>query len=347
MQLTVVIPCYNKADYLLELLACCQRQSLTDWEVILVDDGSTEDNYEKINSYCKSDVRIKLFKRDRLPKNGDTCRNIGISKAKGKYILILDSDDLISDTCFSKRVSYMDSHPEIDYASFPGRPFIGTIDSSENRNLKTRYGIKVNNKSIPYNLLNLEYPFTVWTNIYRTAKIKDILWDESIYVMQDLDWMLSCHFSGLKHAYSDSNDYDYFYRKFATGNNVCSDFSSMIKCTSTLYLCDKIKNEICNYAEEDYDKVYRKFVVRQFQRIIQGRNPETTFLFLDKCTFCDKSTVNRMRKVATRFLKTETRRDPLRLYFLLCVYINPKYYWREFFHSVISCVKGVKPIYFT
>lgn len=347
MLLSIVIPCYNKADYLLELLCCCQNQSLYDWEVILVDDGSNEDEYNKIYEFSKGDDRIRLIKRSRLPKNGDTCRNIGLSEVKGKYTLILDSDDIIADTCFENRVKYMENHPDIDYATFPGKPFIGTIDSTENTFLKTRYGIKSNNNSIPYNLLNLEYPFTVWTNIYRTNKIQEILWDEKIYVMQDLDWMLSCHFANLKHSYSESKEYDYFYRQFESGNNVCSDFSSPLKCNSTIYLCDKIKREVCNYKVEDLNAVYRKFVVRQFQRIIQGKNRETTFLFLDKCSFLDSKTVCKMRKVANRFLSKETKVDPLRLYALLCFYVSPKYYWRELAHCILAIIKGVNPRYFT
>jgi hypothetical protein len=266
---------------------------------------------------------------------------------QGKYTLILDSDDLISETCFEKRVSFMEEHPEFDYASFPGRPFIGTLGSPETAQLKTRYGVRKNSKSIPYNLLNLDYPFTVWTNIYKTDRISNVLWDEKIYVMQDLDWMLSCHFASLKHGYCILSEADYYYRYFSSGNNVCADFSSPQKCQSTLYLCEKIRNEISSSEYENLKKVYHKFVVRQFQRIIQGRNKETTYLFLDNCNFIDTRSQIKLRKVANAFFQKKTNYDALRLYFLLCVHISPRYYWWEFAHSLISYSKGVEPPFFT
>ena len=89
--ISVVIPTYNKSSYLIEMLRTIKEQTYNNWELLIVDDGSDEIEYEKVNEFVSDDERIKLMKRNREPKNGDTCRNIGMEQARGKYIIIFDS----------------------------------------------------------------------------------------------------------------------------------------------------------------------------------------------------------------------------------------------------------------
>lgn len=116
---SIIIPSYNKASLLMEMVRSIINQTYTNWELIIVDDGSDNENYSIVQDYILQDERCSLIRRFREPKNGNTCRNIGIELAKGDYLVIFDSDDLITTSCLDVRVKFMLSHPDCDYASFP------------------------------------------------------------------------------------------------------------------------------------------------------------------------------------------------------------------------------------
>lgn len=92
---SIIIPTYNRAHLLGETLKSVIEQSYTNWECLIIDDGSTDDTETLVLSYLKSDARFKYFKRpDNYLSGGNGARNYGLSLAKGTYINWLDSDDL-------------------------------------------------------------------------------------------------------------------------------------------------------------------------------------------------------------------------------------------------------------
>ena len=94
---SVIIPTYNRAHLLGSTLDSVLSQSFTDWECIVVDDGSADATPELMEFYCLMDSRIKFFSRPQEKlKGASSCRNYGIEKAQGDFIQFLDSDDLIS-----------------------------------------------------------------------------------------------------------------------------------------------------------------------------------------------------------------------------------------------------------
>ncbi len=98
-KISVVIPCYNGAKYIGKCLESVINQSYTNLEIILVDDGST-DNTEKIVSAFLSDSRIKYIKQE----NGGeaSARNTGIKSSTGEYIGFVDADDYIDSKMYDK-----------------------------------------------------------------------------------------------------------------------------------------------------------------------------------------------------------------------------------------------------
>jgi len=91
---SVIIPSYNRASILPRAIESVINQSFVDWELIIVDDGSTDTTYETIKHHTV-DKRIKYYKQEN--KGVCAARNYGISSAQGKYICFLDSDDLVSE----------------------------------------------------------------------------------------------------------------------------------------------------------------------------------------------------------------------------------------------------------
>lgn len=93
-KISIIIPCYDQAQYLPESLHSVLEQSYADWECIIVNDGSLDDTEMVSKSWLEKDVRFKYVYQE----NGglSSARNCGISQASGEFILPLDADDKIS-----------------------------------------------------------------------------------------------------------------------------------------------------------------------------------------------------------------------------------------------------------
>jgi len=96
MKFSVVVPVYNVEKYLKACVDSVLNQTHTDFELLLVNDGSTDDSSKIIEDYVKNDSRVKGIHK----KNGgqSTARNLGVDIATGEYVVFLDSDDFILDT---------------------------------------------------------------------------------------------------------------------------------------------------------------------------------------------------------------------------------------------------------
>ena len=110
-KVTVIIPVYNREKYVSEAIDSILAQSFTDFELLLIDDGSTDGSVEVIRSY--TDPRIRLVCNEGnwgIPKT----RNKGIQLARGEYVAMLDSDDCAYPDRLEKQVAFLDRHR--DYA---------------------------------------------------------------------------------------------------------------------------------------------------------------------------------------------------------------------------------------
>ena len=98
-KLSIVIPIYNAERWLKDCIDSILTQDYQDYEIILIDDGSTDGSGEICESFATEDNRIKVLHIE----NGGlgNARNVGIENAKGEYILFVDADDEISKTCIS------------------------------------------------------------------------------------------------------------------------------------------------------------------------------------------------------------------------------------------------------
>jgi glycosyltransferase involved in cell wall biosynthesis len=92
-KISVIIPCYNQALFLEETLQSVLNQTHSNWECIIVNDGSTDNTEEMALAWCEKDLRFRYLYKE----NGglSSARNAGIAVLKGEYIQFLDSDDLI------------------------------------------------------------------------------------------------------------------------------------------------------------------------------------------------------------------------------------------------------------
>lgn len=91
---SVITPCYNSAAYLSDCIESVMSQTFDDWEMLIVDDCSTDDSARIIKEYMLRDSRIKYFRTEKPSRGPSIPRNIGIKQSRGKYIAFLDSDDV-------------------------------------------------------------------------------------------------------------------------------------------------------------------------------------------------------------------------------------------------------------
>lgn len=91
MLVSVVIPAYNRAALLPETLSSVREQTFTDWECIVVDDGSTDHTREVVLAACAEDRRVRYIHQENAERSA--ARNTGIRHSRGEYICFLDSDD--------------------------------------------------------------------------------------------------------------------------------------------------------------------------------------------------------------------------------------------------------------
>ena len=104
--ISIIIPVFNREDIIKKTLDSIQAQTYSNWECILVDDGSTDNTKQTIISYAQLDDRFKLFdRRNTAQKGANACRNYGFSKAKGNYVNWFDSDDIMEPNFLMEKVN--------------------------------------------------------------------------------------------------------------------------------------------------------------------------------------------------------------------------------------------------
>lgn len=351
-RLSVVIPCFNAGKYIGDLLDCCLRQSYEDWEVIVVDDGSTDsETITVLDEYRSKDRRISIINRYREPKGGDTCRNIGMEKARGEYLIIFDADDLISDDCFENRMRFMEENEDCDFASFPASPFFDGKPLPQKWNdTALKFGVKKGRHDNLYYLLTYNYPYTVWSNIYRRKSVEGIMWDEKILVMQDFDWMVSCELKGLKHKYSKVKKFDYYYRQFADGHSVCGSFIGKPKCQSTYYLFDKTLSRL--RERNDYNQRKRQlfhYITVHLNRLLVGKEFEEVDKFLNLCNehYATKE-VLRLWNVSKKYKRMAEINNgvvtTMRMSYICLVVYKSNRYLIGFIKNLVKFIIGQKPV---
>ena len=148
---SIVTPCYNAAAYIAMTIESVLSQSFSDWEMIIVDDCSSDGTADIIRSYIAKDSRIRYYKTAHPSGSPSLPRNIGIDNAKGKYIAFLDADDVWMPDKLQKELEFLEINGyDLAYSYYEKMDWEGR---RHNRIIKTRsttsYSDLLKSNSIP------------------------------------------------------------------------------------------------------------------------------------------------------------------------------------------------------
>jgi len=111
-EISVIIPCYNSYNFIEETIQSVFTQTFDNWEIIIVNDGSTDGTDELLKKYVSLE---KVTIIDQTNKGVSAARNHGFSISKGKYVVFLDSDDVLSKNFLKSRYSFLEENKNIDF----------------------------------------------------------------------------------------------------------------------------------------------------------------------------------------------------------------------------------------
>lgn len=235
---SIIVPVYNVAKYIGYLFDSIKGQTYDKWELLLIDDSSDDGSDALCEEFSNQDERVYFYRRQGALKGAPVCRNQGLQMAKGKYVIYLDSDDVIAPYCLRQRVDYM-HHNDCDFAVFPLVGYHTQLFDDPNM----VWGYKPQG-DIMGRFINRTLPFVVVSNIYkRDALLKNNLyWDTELKSYQDSDYNISALLSGLNYSISNLLP-DYFYR-LGNENSICKKLVTETNCISQIKFLKKQKARV-------------------------------------------------------------------------------------------------------
>lgn len=182
MLYSVIIPCYNVAQYLRRTLDSILCQDTNDYEIILVNDGSQDNTLNIIIEYAAKYDCVKYINQSN--QGVSIARNAGIKIAEGTYLAFVDADDTINSNYFETLNEYIVNNPDIIFFGF--KHFL-------NEQKVTDVHIKSDSDRILFDLLTYRTKCNLWNGIYRTSLIqKNNIWfDENTYYNEDREFFIN------------------------------------------------------------------------------------------------------------------------------------------------------------
>lgn len=300
VEVSIIVPVYNNEKYLRQCLDSIINQTFKDIEVILVDDGSTDNSASICEEYAKEDSRVVFIHSEN--KGVSNARNIGIDKSKGKFIMFCDSDDWIEN-------DYIESHYDniitkcVDIVhSGIYRNFYKNDILKKNEAAGVSSGLYIHkndlHRYLEYVLETMEGPFlSSYAKIYKSDIIKNnnIYFDTKMIFHEDFDFTLR-YLQRVESIYI-SKDIKYYYRailgnqglKKRNKNNVIYEVSKYHKELNNLIKSLEYDQSMKDYIEykfiEYYKLVLKKLIMVENDISKNERNKILSLLVKDD-EFC-------------------------------------------------------------
>lgn len=203
-----IIPTYNYGHLIGYTLNCLLNQSYTDWEAIIIDDGSTDNTEAVVKSFLAIDRRLVYIKQNQ--KGVSAARNMGLKQATGYYIQFLDADDLITEDKVNLQIQFLEANQDVDICMVSTRFF----SSSDKSLLYTDFALK-NKKTMPpingtgYQIISTFIecnPTAIQGPLFRKGHLeKTGFFNENMRYVEDWDFWFRFAVNDLHFGFLDDN----------------------------------------------------------------------------------------------------------------------------------------------
>lgn len=244
--ISIIIPIYNSGPTLICCLDSVINQSMSDWELLLVDDGSTDKSGEICDRYAVKDQRIKVFHK----KNGgvSSARNVGLDYAKGEWVTFIDADDYVKEYYLANLWEHSQKQVElvISYAE------IHNGDGIEKELYPAKLVDDTNFESI-FIENDMNWHTSPWSKLYKRSIIEkhNLRFCEGMHIGEDAVFLYSYMLYTNKIYISNDTDYCYFaYNEGSLTKRVnlldseILAYNKILEIVESLILKKSIKNSI-------------------------------------------------------------------------------------------------------
>lgn len=232
---SVIMAAYNGADLLPATIASLQAQTLTEFEVIIVDDCSTDHTRDVLRAI--DDPRFRII--ESTINQGPVCaRNMAVDHARGRYLAGLDQDDLCRPTRFARQVAYLDAHPDTTVLGTGAAFLDGDIESPAGRTTHSTPAL------IEW-LLLIENPL-IWSSVMlRADAVSHPFTDPDRRYAEDFDLY---HHMAAKGRIARLDDDLVIYRRHEGGAS--QRYTEMMQASAAMVLTDAYRPLFCDDAQE-------------------------------------------------------------------------------------------------
>jgi glycosyltransferase involved in cell wall biosynthesis len=195
---SIIIPNKNRCDELVHTLASVRAQAFGEFECLIVDDNSTDDFDAAVAPFV-ADPRFRLIRQPAGRSGAPAARNDGAAAARGRYVIFLDSDDLLAPHCLAQRVRVMDARPELDFAVFRCELF-----RAEPGDVGLLWNADTGEDDLD-RFIRHDVPWQTTGPIWRKSSLAKVgPWDEEARSAQDWEFHLRAVLSGMKYERVDA-----------------------------------------------------------------------------------------------------------------------------------------------
>lgn len=196
---SIIVPCYNQAQYLDEALQSVIEQTYASWECIIVNDGSPDNTEEVARKWLNKDERFKYLYQE----NGglSSARNAGLKIAKGDYIQFLDADDLIESEKIRVQLENLINDHEIDISVSGYRYFedlTRKLKSMGRNNIFPEVVLHKSDSDLK-EVLSLKNPMVISATLYKKSVFEKVgMFDEDLVSLEDWEFHTRCALHDMK-----------------------------------------------------------------------------------------------------------------------------------------------------
>ena len=236
---SIIVPIYNSGLYLEKCIESIIDQTYRDIEIILVDDGSTDNSREICQYYAQRDNRVKLVSQTN--KGVSSARNAGIEQADGEYIMFVDSDDTLIDTAVEILVKDMDIY-DVDIVSAMKKRIYYNEEKDSDVFEDEKITLYKGTEGLELIIEGNRQMNSVCAKLFNKSFIKDIRFVEGRKVNEDGFFVFECLTKKPKFLQHNTYIYNYYMREDSASHQRFSD-----KFLDMIYFCNR-KKEILEHS---------------------------------------------------------------------------------------------------